>query len=405
MDLQPQPAAIAPQPSSQPAASQPVTAAPRIKRKHQSSEAEAAPEAAAPDAAEPLLPVRTSVRVKLRRSGSASKQPASNGALSGKQLSKAHGKRRHKHRHKHRHRSQAVPEEGAGVESLTGRGPGVDLLEGGLGSGRMQSSSGPGYSQELGALRGTWQNASGDQQAVDEEHSGESGHEAADAASGHSKSEEREDADQAAAAAFYTDAASGSHAEHATAMLSHGHRPSPAEDEQGAGQSHVTGAPHSQAQQGGFQMPRDTARSDLNQHEHLRALSMTESNAGADVVPHDQVAPTLQEEGVPSTEEGVPSTQACQIGISRNGQAALDQNESAAAAEQNSHNSDKQGWIHSSSAEVASPQQPFRQTGTEGSKSVDQMPPHSKGTADGHAADGDKAESQLRAARQLKQPE
>ena len=393
MDLQPQPPAMAPQPPSQPAASQPGRAAPRIKRKHQSLEAEAAHEAAAAEAAEPLLPVRTSVRVKLRRSGSASKQPASSSALSGKQLSEAHGKRRHKHRH----RSQALPEEEAGVESLIGRGHDVDVLEGGLGSSRMQSSSRPGYSQELAERHSTWPSASGDQQAeaVDEEHSGESGQAAADAASGHSKSEEQEDANQAAAA-FDTEAASGSHAEHAAAVLSHGHWPSPAGDEQAAGQSHVTGAPHSQARQGGFQMPRDTARSDLNQHEHLRALSMTESNTGADAVVHDQAEPTPQE-------EGVPSTQACQIGITRNGQAAPDQNESAAAAEQNSHNSDKQDWLHSSSAEVASPQQPFRQTGTEGSKSVDQMP--TQGTAEGHGADGDRAESQLRAARQLKQPE
>ena len=394
MDLQPQPAARAPQPLSQAAASQPATAAQRSKRKHQqSSEAEAA----AAEAAEPALPVRTSVRVKLRRSGSASKQPASSSALSGKQLSEGHGKRTHKHRHG----SRAMPEEEAGVESLTSRGQRGEALEGGVTGSRMQSSSGPGYSQELAAHHSAWQSARGDQQAeaVDEEHSGETGQAAANAASGHSQSAEQEDAEQAAAAFdFDTEAASGSHAEHAAAMPSQGHRPSPAGDEQAAGQSHVTGAPHSQVQQGGSQMPRDTARSDLNQ---LRALSMTESNVGADVVVRNQAEPTFQD-------EGMPSTRACQMGVSADGQAALDQSEQhsmPAAAEQNGQDSDEQGWLHSSSAEVASPQQPFQQTGRDGSKSVDQMLPQSKWTAEGHRADGDRAESQLRAARQLKQPD
>ena len=385
MDLQPQPSAIAPRPHSQPPASQAATAAPRIKRKHPSSE----PEVAAPEAAEPVLPVRTSVRVKLRRSGSASKQPASSSALSGKP--EAHGKRRH------RHRSQAMPEEEAGVERLASRGQHTEALEGGVTGSRMQSSSGPGYSQELAGRRSTWQSASEDQQAedADEEDSGESGLVAANAESGHSKSEEQEDADQAAAA-FDTEAASGIHAEHAAATLSHGHRPSPAGNEQAAGQSHVTGAPNSQAQQGGCQMPHDTARSDLNQHEHLRALSMTESNAGADVVAHDQAEPNFQD-------EGVPSTQACQMGVSENEQA--EQQSIPAAAEQNGQDSGEQDWLHSSSAEVASPQQHLQQTGTDGSKSVDQMLPQSKGTAEGHGADGDRAESQVRAARQLKQPD
>ena len=391
MDLQPQPPAMAPQPHSQPPASQSATAAPRIKRKHPSSEAEAAAEAAAPEAAEPVLPVRTSVRVKLRRSGSASKQPASSSALSGKP--EAHGKRRHKHRH----RSQAMPEEEAGVEKVAGRGQHSEALEGGVTGSRMQSSSGPGYSRELAGRHSSWQSAGGDQQAagVDEEHSGESGQAAGNAASGHSKSEEQEVADQAAAA-FDTEAASGIHAEHAAATLSHGRRPSPVEDEQAAGQSHVTGAPHSQAQQGGCQMPHDTARSDLNQHDHLRALSMTESNAGADVVVHDQAEPIFQD-------EGVPSTQACHMGVSENGQA--EQHSMPAAAEQTGQDSDEQGCLHSSSAEVASPQLHIQQTGTDGSKSVDQMLPQSKGTAGGHGADGDRAESQLRAAQQLKQPD
>lgn len=401
MDLQPQPPAIPPQP----AVSQPATAAAlRIKRKHQSSEAEAAPETAAAEAAEePVLPVRTSVRVKLRRSGSAGKQPASSSALSGKQLSEAHGKHRHKHKHRHRHRSQAAPGEEEGVESLAGRGAHhTEAPEGGMAGSRMHSSSGPGYSQELTAPHSTWQSGSGDQEAeaVHEEHSGESSQAAANAASGHSKSEELEDAEQAAAAAFDTEAASGGHAEHAAVMLSHGHMPSPAGDEQAVGQSHVTGPPHSQAQQGGSHMPRDTARSDLDQHKHLRALSMTESTAGADVAVHGQAEPTLQG-------EGVPSTQACQIGISGSEQAAADQYEQhsmQAAGEQSGGDSHEQEWLHSSSVEVASPQQPMRQTGTEGSKSVDQMPARSKGTAEGHGADDDRAESQLRAARQLQQP-
>lgn len=397
MDLQPQPAAVAPQPLSQPA-SQPSTAATRIKRKHHPSEAEAAAEAAAEEAAEPALPVRTSVRVKLRRSGSAGKQHASSSALSGKQLSEAHGKRRHKHRH----RSQALPEEEAGVESLTSRGQHTEAIEGGVTGSKMHSSSGPGYSQELAAGHSRWQSAIGDEQAeaVDEEHSGESGQAGANAASGHSKSEEHENADQAAAA-FDTEAATGSHAEHAAPTLSQGLRHSPGGGEQAAGQSHVTGAPHSQAQQGGFQMPQDTAGSDLNQHEHLRALSMTESNAGADLVVHDQAEPTFHD-------DGVPSTQACHMGVLDNGQAALDHDEQhsmPAAAEQNGQNSDKQGWLHSSSVEVASPQQPIQHTGTDGSKSVDQMLPQSKGTVEGHGADSDRAESQLRAARHLKQPD
>lgn len=401
MDLQPQPPAIAPQPLSQPAVSQPAAPRPRTKRKHQSSEAEAAPETAAPEAAEP---VRTSVRVKLRRSGSAGKQPASSSALSGKQLSEARGtKRRHKHRH--RHRSHAVPgEEAGGVESLTGRDHHAEALEGDMAGSRMHSSSGPGYNMELTADGTTWHSASGDPlgaEAVHEEHSGDSSQAAANAASGHSKSEEQEDADQAAAAAFDTEAASGGHAEHAVAMLSHGHMPSPEQwDEQVVGQSHVTGAPHSQVQQGGFQMPRDTARSGLDQHKHLRALSMTESTAGADVALHGQAEATLQV-------EGLPSTQACQMGISGNDDPAVaDQYEqhSMSAAGEQSADSGEQEWLHSSSVEVASPQQPVRQTGTEGSKSVDQMPARSKGTAEGHRADDDRAESQLRAARQLQQP-
>lgn len=402
MDLQPQPPAILPHPLSQAAGvSQPAPAPPRIKRKHQSSEAEAAPEPAAPEAAEP---VRTSVRVKLRRSGSAGKQPASSSAVSGKQLSEAHStKRRHKHKHRHRHRSQAVPEEEeGGIESLAGWAHHTEALEGDMAGSRMHSSSGPGYSQELTAGHGTWQSGSGDQgvEAVHEENSGDSSQAAANAASGHSKSEEQEEADQAAAAAaFDIETASGGHAEHAAAMLSHGHMPSPAGDEQAVGQSHVTGPPHSQAQQGGSQMPRDTARSDLDQHKHLRALSMTESTAGAEVAVH-QAEPTLQE-------EGVPSTQACQMGISANELAAPDQFEQhsmPAAGEQSDGDSEEHEWVHSSSVEVASPQQPVRQTGTEGSKSVDQMPARSKGTAEGQGADDDRAESQLRAARQLQQP-
>ena len=395
MDLQPQPPAIAPLPFSEPAvAGQPVPPAPRIKRKHQSSEAEAAPERAVQEAAEPVLPVRTSVRVKLKRSGSSAEQPASSSALSGKHLSEAHGKR--KHRHRHRHRSQAVHEEEE-FETLTGRQHGIDTLETDLVGSRMQSTSGPGYSHELTARQSRWQSGSGDEQAqaVDRENSGESNQAAAIAASGHTKSEEQEEPDQAAA--DDTEAASGSHAEHAAAMLSHG-MPNPTGDEQAAGQSHVTGAPHSQAQQGGFQMPLDTAGSDLN---HLRGLSMTESNAGTDVAVHDHEAEhTLQE-------EGMLTTQACLIGISEMGQAVPDQygqHSTPEAAVQGGEDSNEQDWLRSSSPEVASPQQLFGQPGVEGSKSVDQMAPTSKSTAQSHGADGDRAESQLRASRQLRQP-
>lgn len=391
MDLQPQPPAL---PPPQPAPGPTVTAGQRIKRKHKSLEAEAAAEAAPPEeGSEPLAPVRTSVRVKLRRSGSASKQPASSTALSGKQMSEALGKRRHKHRH----RPHAVPGEGA--ETLTHQGHGSDAPEAGMASSRMHSSSGPGYGHQLTAHPSAWQ--SGDQQAepVDARDDGVNSQGAADVASGHSKSEEMyEDSDQGAGD---TEAASGRYAEHAETMLSHGQpaQRDPAGDEQGAGQSHVTGPPHSQAQQGGFQMPLDTAHSDLNQHEHPGAFSMTESTAGADAASREQAGHPLQE-------EGMPSTQAFQMGASENGPAAPKQygkRSTHDGATQGGEDSEGQDWLHSSSAEVASPQQPLmRQAGNEGSKSVDQMPPQSHGAT--HGADGDRAESQLRASRQLKQP-
>lgn len=394
MDLQPQPPAPAvPLPPLQPAPGPSVTAVQRIKRKHNSSDAEAACEGDPQEAAEPLAPIRTSVRVKLRRSGSASKQPASSTALSGKQMSEASGKRRHKHRH----RPHAVPGEGA--ESLTHQWHGGDTPQAGMAGSRMHSSSGPGYGHELAAHPSAWQ--SGDQLAepVGDGDDGMNSQGAPDVASGHSKSEEMyEDSDQGAAD---TKAASGCHAEHAETMLSHGQpgQRDPAGDEQGAGQSHVTGSPHSQAQQGGFEMPLDTAHSDLNQHEHPGAFSMTESTAGADVAGREQVEHTLQD-------EGIPSTQAFQMGASENGPAAPEhygKRSTPDVATQGGEDSEGQDGLHSSSAEVASPQQPLmRQTGNEGSKSVDQMLPQGQQGTQG--ADGDRAESQLRASRQLKQP-
>lgn len=386
MDLQPQLPAAVPLPPPHPTPAEAATAAACIKRKHHSSEPGTAAEEAGEQAAEAPAPVRTSVRVKLRRSGSASKHPASSAALSGKQLSEASGKRRHKHRH----RSHAPPGEAG--ETLTPPEHGSDTPEAGMAGSRMHSSSRPGYGPELAAHPSTWHSVVDEQaEPADTGGHGVNSEEAADAASGHSNSQElHEDRDQAAAD---TEAASDSHAQHAAAMLSRGElkQREPAGGEQAAGQSHVTGAPHSQAQQGGFQMPLDTAHSYLNQREHPGALSMTESTAGAHATSHDQA-------------EGMQRTQAFQMPVSENGQAAPEQygqRDTPEVATQGGEDSNEQDWLHSSSAEVASPQQPPRQTLNEGSKSVDQMAPKSRRTAGGHGAD--RAESQLQASRQLKQ--
>lgn len=132
MDLQPpqtQAASTQPTPSLvPPPTTHQVSASPRLKVKHQPSAEtplEATPEVAATAAAEP---VRTSVRVKLRRTASATQQPASSGAVPGQQMT--HGRRGRTYRHQRA--DVAQPAEGDEVVPSDAAVPGS----------RMQGSSG-----------------------------------------------------------------------------------------------------------------------------------------------------------------------------------------------------------------------------------------------------------------------
>ena len=381
MDLQPQPAAIPPKPSSA-SAHQSAAAGTRIRIKHQSlpaaREAEAAAAEASEGAAEPAMPVRSSVRVKLRRAGSAGKQLGSSGALSGKQLPVTQGKRsRHPHQTAH-------PELEEEEEMLMGRqhGNGVDQVN--MVSSRMHSSSGPGSANQdqMPSPHSAWQAANNQTQSVNEANSAMSNQAAASAASGQSESEEQRGPNQAAADSGL-ESAQGGHAEHAAPSSSHDvheEPESPGDEQPPVGQSHVTGAPHSQAQQGRLQAPRDTAHSELNQQQHLAALSTTESSAGA-----GQPISNQPEKGM---HEGVPGAEADPDQHGENGTPEI--------AAEGAEVSGEQDRVCFSSAEVVSPQQPHSQMANDGSKSVDQKSYKMHGAAEGGKADDHKAESQLR---------
>ena len=383
MDLQPQPAAIPPQPASssahQPAAAgQSTTTGTRIRIKHQSlpaaPEAEAAAADASEEAAEPVVPVRSSVRVKLRRAGSAGKQLGSSSALSGKQLSVAHGKRS-RHSHRTGHSELEEDEMRAGRQHGTGADQ-VDMV-----GSRMHSSSGPGSANQdqMPAADSGWQAANKQTEPVNEASSAMSSQAAASAAASQSESEEQRGADQAAADSGL-EAAQGGHAEHAAPSSSHGVHKEPESpgDEQPIGQSHVTGAPHSQAQQGRLQAPRDTAHLELNQQPQLAALSTTESSAGP---------------GLPlSNPENDMHVAGGDADPDQHGEIGTPEVAAEGAAISSEHDR-----LCLSSAEVASPQQPQSQTVNDGSNSVDQRSHKMHAAAQGGGADDNKAESQLRA--------
>ena len=333
-----------------------------------------------------MVPVRTSVRVKLKRSGSGSKQPASSSALSGKQLPVAQGK----HRHRHQSTEPDTDDLAAAKQDAS------DANEADVGGSRMQSSSRPDSAldsqHQMPSRLSAWEGANTNPniEPADEVNSAVSSQAAAHAASGQSGSQEQQEGEQGGGASP-AQAPSGSHAGHAVPSSSYG-----VGDALPAVQSHVTGAPHSQAQQGRFMPPTDTAHSIPDQPLYLTAFSMTESNAG--------VGGHLSTQAEHSRHAVMPSAHACQSGTLEHEAGEQHQyqgNGTPQAAAEGAELSSRHATPRSSSVEVASPQKPLQQTANEGSKSVDQMPPH-KNRHDGHDADGNRAQSQLRGSRQQK---
>lgn len=176
MDLQPQPPAIPLHLSSSsalPATSQLAKSSPRIKLKRPSSV-----EAPAADtAAELAVPVRASVRVKLRRSASGNRQPASSNDVSAKQLANGHT-----------HPPRRHPAEGL-LEEDNEAGQQANAAA------AMQSGSGAHNTLHLRSERSAWQ-SEGEQQ-LDEVDSARAvtGQMAGDAVSGPSNSLEQSEPD------------------------------------------------------------------------------------------------------------------------------------------------------------------------------------------------------------------
>ncbi len=393
MDLQPQPPAIPLHPSSSsalPATSQSANASPHQKAKHHSEEL------AAEAAAEPVVPVRASVRVKLRRTASANKQPASSSALSGKQLPNGHAGRPH-----HPPDSTTPPAEDEAAAAYRG-GDDDGQAQAAVPGSRMQSSSGAHSALHLQSQHHAWQSEGElqQEQQLGEVNSARAvpGQAAAGAVSGHSKSLQQSEPDLQEAAsqdAFGSEtenvqrehaAVSGDAAE-ADVLTDMAELN---EAEQAAGQSHVTGAPSNHAQQGDRHAGMDSPQSDIGQPPPFRELSMTESNAAGDApvrgsMPHDY-----------QVHDGVPSTQACQTGTSDAGlhdrPDTQGQSSRPAVSEEAADTADDKEKPPSSSTEMASPQRPLHQPVVhDGSRSVDQLPSQTNGS---HVTN-DRAESQL----------
>lgn len=399
MDLQPQAQMTAQHPSlssAPPSATESVSANPRLRSKQRSSAAEAAPAAAGEAAAEPPAPVRTSVRVKLRRTPSANKQPGDTGAVSGKQGASSHaGRRRHQ-----RSEATAHADDGARHGHLVLEEADVD--EAAVAGSRMQSSSGAHSALQLHSQQSPWQSEGAlqqQEQQVDEVSSARAG-----AVSGHSKSQDKvePDAQEAASQDAFGSVAEGAQAGSAAGRGHHDDCGRPdAEtvangmhgDDQPAGQSHVNGAHSTQAQGGDRHGGMYSAQSDIAQPPPFREVSMTESNAAGDV---PAGVSTLECQQL----EGMPSTQACQTGTSgdgpQHGSGVYGQSSRQSAGAQAGDATDDKGKMPSSSTEVASPQQLLHQAaGQDGSKSVDQLPMHVHGGAHASHNVSVRAESQL----------
>ena len=402
MDLQPQAQITASHPSSSPArptATQSVSASPRLRLKHRSLAAEAPPEAAGEAAGEPPAPVRTSVRVKLRRTPSANKQPGDSSAVSGKQGVSSHAGRSRRHQ-----RSEAAPHADDVARNGNMMLEEADVDEAAVAGSRMQSSSGAHSALQLHSQQSAWQSdgvLQQQEQQVDEVSSARAG-----AVSGYSKSQDKAepDAQEAASQDAFGSVADGTQAGSAAGSGQHDDRGGPDGatavnsmhgDDEPAGQSHVNGAHSTQAQGGDRHGGMYSAQSDIAQPPPFREVSMTESNAAGDVSARVSMLECQQL-------EGMPSTQACQTGTSgdgpQHGSGLYGQSSRQSEEAQAGDATDDKGKMPSSSTEVASPQQLLHQAaGQDGSKSVDQLPKHVNGSAHASKIVSDRAESQLHA--------
>ncbi len=402
MDLQPQAQMIPSHPSSSsapPTATQSATASPRLRLKHRSSAApEAADEAAVEAAAEPPAPVRTSVRVKLRRTPSANKQAGDSSAVSGKHGASSHAGRSRRHQ-----RSQAAPHADDGATNGNMMLEEAEVDEAAVAGSRMQSSSGAHSALQLHSQHSAWQSEGAgvqqQEQQVDEVSSARAG-----AVSGHSKSQDKAEPDalEAASQDAFGSVADGTQAGSAAGSGQHDDCGGPVDataansmhgDDQPAGQSHVNGTHSTQAQGGDRHGGMYSAQSDIAQPPPFREVSMTESNAAGDVPARLRMSERQQL-------ESMPSTQACQTGTSgdgpQHGSGVYGQSSRQSAGAPAGDATDDKGKMPSSSTEVASPQQLLHQAaGQDGSRSVDQLPVHVNGSAHASRIVSDRAESQL----------